>query len=232
MTDIKEALLHYIWKTKNFDLNDLVTTSGQLLTILDFGQHNHDAGPDFLHAKVKLDDVIWCGHIEIHIKSSDWLNHHHDRDPNYENVILHVVLEDDQIIRLVDRTKIPCLELKSRIQSKMVNKYYKLSHTAAWIPCHELINSVSPITKVSSLDKMNADRLTTRSAEIINELKVLKGDIQTVIYRRLAKAWGFKVNGTAMYRLARLLPLRLLHKHKDNLNYLEALFFWNCRASA
>ena len=40
----------------------------------------------------------WFGSVEIHVKSSDWHKHKHSDDPNYENVILHVVYEYDQAI--------------------------------------------------------------------------------------------------------------------------------------
>ena len=225
MAKIKEELLHYIWKTKSFDLDHLVTTSGQQLTILDFGHHNYNSGPDFLHAKLLLDRVMWHGHIEIHVRSSDWQRHRHDCDSNYENVILHVVLEEDRVIKLKDGTRIACLELKPRIRKSMLSKYYKLSKTSSWIPCEKLVTSVSPIAKVASLDKMNADRLTAKSVDIIRELNQLNGDVQSLIYRRLAMAWGFKINSVAMHRLASLVPFKVLRKHKDNLQYLEAILF-------
>ena len=61
-----EELLHYVWKHKIFPLNELTTTTGQRLEIIDTGLSNRDAGPDFFNAKIKLDGVVWVGNIEIH----------------------------------------------------------------------------------------------------------------------------------------------------------------------
>ena len=49
-----EELLHYVWKHKIFPLNELTTTTGQRLEIIDTGLSNRDAGPDFFNANVKL----------------------------------------------------------------------------------------------------------------------------------------------------------------------------------
>lgn len=40
---------------------------------------NHDAEHDFLHAKAKIEDIIWVRHIEMHVKASDWYNHKHQK---------------------------------------------------------------------------------------------------------------------------------------------------------
>ena len=85
-----EQLLHYVWKHKIFPLHELRTTDGRKVEVLNPGIHNRNAGPDFMGAKVKMDDVVWVGNVEIHTKTSDWFRHHHDMDAAYENIILHV----------------------------------------------------------------------------------------------------------------------------------------------
>ena len=72
---MKEELLHYVWRMQLFTPTALHTTSGQAITIQQAGEYNINAGPDFLNAKVKIDDTIWVGNIEMHIKTSDWLKH-------------------------------------------------------------------------------------------------------------------------------------------------------------
>ena len=94
-----EQLLHYVWKHKLFPLTALCTTSGKPVEVIDPGLHNSNAGPDFFNAKIKVDGMLWVGNVEIHDKASDWFLHGHDKDEAYDNVILHVVGEDDMPVR-------------------------------------------------------------------------------------------------------------------------------------
>ena len=96
--DIMEQLLHYLWKYRLYRSSGLVTTRGDALEILDPGIENTDAGPDFFNAKIKLNGTVWAGSVEIHRKASDWWQHGHSADKAYDNVILHVVEQDDGTI--------------------------------------------------------------------------------------------------------------------------------------
>lgn len=42
-----ESFLHYLWKMKLFDAQQLQTTEGEIISVLKTGEHNSDAGPDF-----------------------------------------------------------------------------------------------------------------------------------------------------------------------------------------
>ena len=90
-----EQLLHYVWKHRLFPLRELETTDGKRVEVIDPGLHNRNAGTDFFNAKVNIGRTLWVGNVEIHDKASDWYLHHHDRDPRYNNVVLHVVGEVD-----------------------------------------------------------------------------------------------------------------------------------------
>ena len=70
-----EHLLHYLWKHKIFPLQELRTTDGQRVEVIDSGLPNTDAGPDFFNAKLKLDGVLWVGNVELHDRSSLWQKH-------------------------------------------------------------------------------------------------------------------------------------------------------------
>ncbi|HRP60459.1 MAG TPA: DUF2851 family protein, partial [Vicingus sp.] len=108
-----EDFLHYIWNFKLFNTKELKTVQNEPITILKSGQHNTDAGPDFFNAQIKIGETIWAGNVEIHINSSDWIKHHHEKDNAYNNVVLHVVYHHDVDIRNATGNHIPTIELKN-----------------------------------------------------------------------------------------------------------------------
>ena len=63
---MNEQLLQYLWNFKIFTKRDFKDIQGNSVEILDFGQWNKNAGPDFLFAKIKTKGLIFSGHIELH----------------------------------------------------------------------------------------------------------------------------------------------------------------------
>ena len=90
-----ERLMHYVWQYRLLTPADMVTVDGRRISIIDPGRHNTDAGPDFFNAKIKIGERTWAGDVEMHVRASDWHRHHHDSDPAYDSVVLHVVDCDD-----------------------------------------------------------------------------------------------------------------------------------------
>jgi len=93
-----EKLLHYIWQYQLFHKDALMAKDGTLIEVLHPGMYNRNQGPDFLNGRIRVDQTLWVGSIEIHVKSSDWMLHQHDEDPHYKNVILHVVWQNDKTL--------------------------------------------------------------------------------------------------------------------------------------
>ncbi len=220
---INEDLLYYVWTLKTFDHQNLQTTDRSKLDILQSGHRNHDSGPDFHQARIAIANQVWAGHIEMHVKSSDWLKHGHDRDPAFQNVVLHVVYENDREIRLPNGEPLPCLELKGRINKSIIENYTALLQAKTWIPCADNQRPISDLALSSWYERVLVERLARKTANINLELSKTENDWEEVFYRKLARNFGFKVNGEIFERLANSLPHRLLMKHKDKLHDLEAL---------
>src|SRR5436189_5014974 len=102
-----EKLLQYLWQFQYYNRSQLQTTTGETVQVLFPGRLNHNQGPDFLDAKIKIGATLLVGSVELHLKTSDWMRHGHQQDKNYNNVILHVVLQHDQLFQ----NPIPVLEL-------------------------------------------------------------------------------------------------------------------------
>ncbi len=222
---MKEDFLYYLWRMKQFDLNDLKTTSGDEITIQNGGELNSDSGPDFLNARIKIGSTLWAGNVEMHLKSSDWLAHRHQKDPAYDNVIMHVVLEEDQPILRKSGERIPCLELQKRIPPKISKTYKKLIQNGHWIPCQQLIHKVPEITRNLWLDRLMVERLEAKTTEIENSLNLNQNNWEETFYQFLARNFGIKINAEPFEQLAKSISLLTLNKHKSSLLQLEALLF-------
>ena len=220
---MKENFLHFLWRTRRFDMSDLKTTSGEVLEILNFGEYNHDAGADFQQARIKIGDLLWVGSVEIHVKSSDWHLHRHNTEGGYKNVVLHVVYENDRDVVRDGGEKIPCLVLRERIPEGIFKKYHTLLHSEKWIPCQNLFFEVSDLVKNSCYERLLIERLERKTTAIAQQLERNKGDWEETFWQFLARNFGFKVNAEPMEMLARSLPQLILAKHKNQLPQIEAL---------
>lgn len=228
---MQEAFVHYLWQFQFFDKESLQTTLQEPLQVLAVGQANTQAGADFQNANVIIDSIKWFGSVEIHLKTSDWLLHQHQKDRSYENVILHVVWEDDlgkkeSYIRRQDGSLIPVLALKNRVDRLLVEKYYALiQYPQSPILCSPQLSQIKQITQISMLDKALMERLKLKAEAVLQLLEENKGDWEVTTYQWTAQCFGFKVNSEPFLRLGKHLPYLVLQKHKDNLLQLEALLF-------
>ena len=221
---MKEDFLHYIWKFQNFNTVELVGTKGEQITVKSIGVHNQDAGPDFLNARLVIDDRDWAGNVEVHINSSDWYAHKHDLDKDYESVILHVVYKYDKPVFLRDGSEIPVLELKSLIPEVVVSNYDRLMLETDWLSCRNSLSNIDSFTLKNWLDRLLIERLEAKVSPINQTLSQLNGDWESVFYIWLAKYFGFKVNSEPFYQLAINVPFQLYSKYEQQFQ-IEALLF-------
>jgi hypothetical protein len=220
-----EDFLHYVWQFKSFDYKGLQVLGGEDLAIIHQGFLNKNAGPDFSNAKIRIGDTVWAGNIEIHIKSSDWLKHHHQTDKSYENVILHVVYENDVDIKRIDGSILPVLVLKNRISNDLIERYANLFLTLNDFPCAAQIHTVAHVVIDSFLSRVLIERFEQKTQAVFETLDQTKGNWDETFYRFLSRNFGFKVNALPFELLAKAIPQQILGKHKDNTQQIEALVF-------
>ena len=216
---MKEEFLYYIWENQLID-KALQTTEGEAVDIVTTGYRNTDSGPDFLEARIQIGDKLWAGHVEIHVKSSDWNRHGHQTDKAYQNVILHVVYENDTKVN-----DIPTLELKGHFDETLFANYQKFISSKNWIPCEKSITQVPVFTRLSWFDRMAVERLESKSETVTKILNANQFDWEDALYKLLMRYFGLKVNNEAFEYLSNILPFKTLLKHADNLLQLEAMLF-------
>jgi hypothetical protein len=224
---MKEDFLHYIWKFAKFNSQQLLTSANENLTIIRLGTHNQDeSGPDFFNSQIEIEGQRWAGNVEIHLKSSDWYAHGHEKDDAYQNVILHVVWEHDMDIYRTDQSVIPTLILKDYALSSAEKNYHQLmQNQLKWINCEADFNSFSELKLKSWLERVFVERLEEKSSIIQQMLVKSKNNWDEVLFLMLAKNFGLKINGEAFLTLARSIPFQVLQKCAQSELQLEALLF-------
>ncbi len=222
---MKESFLHFIWQFQQFDKSKLRTTDGELVEIFAIGNHNTDAGPDFKNAKIRIGKIIWHGQVEIHTSSSHWKLHGHQDDRAYDNVVLHVVWENDENIYNKEGKLIPTVELKDKIPSDLLTKCHELINSPELIPCSSQIHHANKMNVLSMQQQATIERLKIKSEVVVELLNRNNMDWEDTTYQLLAKNFGFKINSEPFLRLAQNAPLKYLKKHVGNLLQIEAILF-------
>lgn len=136
---MREEGLQWAWEKGLISGIDAYTS--QPIQLLNRGTWNkYEPGPDFRNACIQIDDLTWYGDIEIHVNASDWHKHKHHLDPNYANVILHVVTENDHPLRM-----------KGELIPTMIIPRQVIKHLSKWsnkatnnLPCGHMRHTFSP----------------------------------------------------------------------------------------
>ena len=222
---MQEEFLHYLWVNKKLPFTQLKTHLNESLEINHFGQYLQNAGPDIFNAQISINQQKWAGNIEIHIKSSDWYVHNHENDANYDNVILHVVWENDSPIFRKDNSEIPTLELKKYVTLSEINKYKSLITSKSWINCENQITKIDDFIWSNWLESLFLNRLERKSEIIDKRLQETNYNWEAVFFEMLAKNFGLNTNGDCFLQLAQSIPYSIIRKESFDVENLEALFF-------
>ena len=226
---MKEDFLHYLWKFKKFEISNLTTANGEILTIVNSGQYLQLSGPDFFNAQIIIGNQKWAGNVEIHIKSSDWYVHHHEKDEAYDNIILHVVWEHDTQIFRKNNTEIPVLELKKYVSKEVLDKYQSLIAPKSWIYCEKQLSTIDDFILENWKERLFFERLERKSIAIQELLQNTQQDWETVLFCMLAKNFGLNTNGEIFLKIAQSIPFSIIRKEGEEVENLESLFLGKSR---
>ena len=195
--NIHERFLRHIWSRQYLEVSRLRTCDGRPLKVIEVGTLNFAGGPDFAEAKVKIGATTFVGDVEIHRTIGDWFSHHHQNDPRYNRVVLHVVLEGSP--RQVDTPslsgrKIPVLILSDFLsepiqtiwQRAILDERARRSET---IKCFNRNNVVPDVVLTSWLRKLATERLELKLRRFEERLKDLAYE-RLMTVRELPKTYG------------------------------------------
>lgn len=179
--NIHERFLRHLWSNLYLHQSKLRTADNQSVRVLDVGSLNLDGGPDFLDAKIKIGPVTYCGDVEIHRNAFEWLQHQHQRDPRYNKVILHVVLEADpmqQPILVQSGRTVPLLVLEPFLSQSIRHLWHKTilderARVSQHIKCYRVNGVVSAELLTGWLRRLSVERLELKLRRFEERVKEL-----------------------------------------------------------
>jgi hypothetical protein len=217
-----EKLLQFIWQFQYFNKSSLVTEQGDTLQIIKSGNLNTNQGPDFLNASIKLNNVTLVGNIEIHIKSFQWHQHNHSIDPNYKNIILHIVWENNEQIIDDNNREIPTLVLQNLVPKVLIDRYIVLMEDAPTLPCSNFLPALTDLGWMAWKERLATERLLDKSEIVLKKFTINNNNWEETFWHLLAYNFGLKVNADFFKQIAETISVTTLAKHKNQIHQLEA----------
>ncbi|MCB0478851.1 MAG: DUF2851 family protein [Crocinitomicaceae bacterium] len=198
MSKPKESLIQYLWMQKKIPGRGLCTTSGKKLEIIHYGQINTLGGPDIFQAKLRIDETLWVGNVEFHVNGSDWYKHNHDTDSAYNNVILHVVLNDDRQVA-VKNEMIETFVVPPSLVNYHSEKFspFLSSNFESGLPCASALNEIPEFHLESWKLRLLIDRWEDKLKD-----NAPKTDVFNYCWSMIMVTFGVKYNKIPMRMIA------------------------------
>jgi hypothetical protein len=220
---MKEEFLHYLWKYSLYDPDSLLDNENKKIVVINPGEYNRDSGPDFFNARIFIGGTEWAGNVEIHTRASHFINHGHNSDHAFDNVILHVVVENDK--RVFNSKGEELLTVEIKYNQVFYEKYLDLVNNPCVIACQNEISKLDSFYVRHWLHSLLVERLQGKSYAITKIFSQTGSDWDETFYRILTRYFGFRVNTEPFEMLAASLPFRVIRKHADNRFQIEAMLF-------
>ncbi|MGK5093842.1 DUF2851 family protein [Deltaproteobacteria bacterium TL4] len=206
-----ETWVQALWASQPFSPKVLQTLEGESLSIDFQGWLNKDSGPDFSEARIQIGPNDYFGSVEIHLQSSSWYTHHHHLNPDYNNVILHVVLYKDnqQPILRENGTPVPEIEIAAflnadRISNKEPPEYLLAQYEEFPGKCgvHVLQEGRASLRKL--IAHAAEQRIQQKTQKILDRWE--EQPPEELLFQMIFRSLGYSAYAHSFEELARLYP--------------------------
>ncbi len=203
-----EYWLYWTYQLADLLPEQLYTTDGRRVQILERGVQNRNNGPDFLNAVIYIDGVCQRGDVEFHIHATDWYRHGHDEDARYRNVILHLIWDSRRPLSALEQ-RFPHIELKHQLRID----------EAAWrVRMRSLegeASLASPLPALANIDsgllaRLAEQRFQRKADRFANWLSYHSAE--DVLFISFAEVFGYKLNKGAFRQLLWSCPPSQIHR--------------------
>jgi hypothetical protein len=223
---ISERLVQCIWYDQRLKGDSLTTADGRRVRVISQGWWTLEAGPDFRHATIQFDDEPeHTGNVEVHLRAEDWDHHGHERDPAFNDVILHAVLwEGDS--QHVPRTRagqiLPQVVLQHQLDTPLDQLHDEIDLDA--YPhnvgnhhgqCAHVLRALPAGSLAALFDAAGDERFATKVRRFSRWIHRIGPE--QAFYEGWMEALGYKANKNAFRTLAKRVPLSELAEHRQHL---------------
>jgi hypothetical protein len=211
-----------LWFAGTFG-REFTTVDGRKLRIVQFGEWNRGAGPDFIQAAIELDGVLKRGAIELDPEAADWDHHGHATNPAYREVVLHVVFRRPQqtvFTRDLDHRAVPMLVIAGEALDAALNRPRHATARAMPGRCLRPLAALGgePIARL--LTEAARHRAAWKSGRFLRTADAHGRD--AALFQATAETLGYRGNALAMRLLAQRAPMSVL---RDDAPAREPILF-------
>lgn len=207
-----ELELQALWFSGAFG-RDFTTTTGEVVRILQFGEWNRGAGPDFQHVVVGIQGRECHGALELDPHASDWENHQHATNPAYRNVVLHVSFRGEDrahFIRNDEHTLIPQVVIDDEALALALQRPRRETAIARAGRCVAPLREMSALQIQELLREAALHRAQNKARRFLQNADVHGRD--AALFQSVAQTLGYRGNALPMQILAQRASLSKLRE--------------------
>ena len=205
-----EIELQALWFSGAFG-REFTSADGRPVRIIQFGEWNRSAGPDFSNTAVEIDGTVHKGPLEIDPDAPAWENHGHAADPNFRDTVLHVVFRESnssRFTRTCDNRDVPQVIVPATALDEALNRPPRETAIAHPGRCLQPLRRM-PAASVERLLKAAATKRTAAKALRLQRTIDAHGP-DAALYHAVAETLGYRHNTLPMRLLAQRAPLHAL----------------------
>ncbi len=217
-----ELELQALWFAGAFG-RDFRSTSGKQVRVVQFGEWNRGAGPDFIQVAVEIDGELRAGSLELDPDSASWDAHGHAVNPAFNDVVLHVVFQPDArrtFIRNSENREVPQVVISEMLLSDALNRPQRQVAIAHPGRCVQPLKHLSVSAVESLLDEAAQHRAAIKSVRWIKTAEAHGRD--AALFQCTAEALGYHLNALPMRLLSQRAPLNVIKAEGES---AEAVLF-------
>jgi Protein of unknown function (DUF2851) len=215
-----ELELQARWFAGDFGKHFL-SSAGDEIEVVQFGTWNHEAGPDFRDAAIRInggDPIRGC--IEIDLLDRSWETHGHAANPAFDETVLHVFVERGDrefFTRTKSNRNVPQVQIDPAVLAGAFSANIPLAHPGR---CQAPLKDLPKERVRSVLEAAAQFRLRQKAARIRHKIDSRGRD--EVLFQELAAALGYKENKLPFTLITQRLPLKSL---RETTSDIESMLF-------